>query len=174
MHLGQWFIHVHNVLHWWVPGVLALYFAIIPWVLDYPSRHYDEICGDADYTFSGPQLLFIYGLIGFYGLWFALPHTGTEILFLILATPFALFWLIIIGVNWIGQLLDQLDYNRDDWINKGLSYAEWEIYQHRLKRRDEALQSQLFKEQQMSAISGQDIRKTRFRVMTGGKKGAGK
>jgi hypothetical protein len=168
MHLGQWFIHVHNAVHWWVPGVLAIYAGIIPWVLTYPSRDIEEIYGNADYTFSGPTLLSIYAFIGLYALWFALPHTGTEILFLIFAAPVALFYLLIIGIHWLEQLGYLMDYNREEWIKRGLTYAEWEIYKNKVRLQDEALKLQAFREREAS-FSGQDLRKNRFRVMSGGR-----
>ncbi|WP_156040110.1 hypothetical protein [Alicyclobacillus macrosporangiidus] len=153
--------------------MLAIYAGIIPWVLDYPDRHIQAIYGDADYTFSGPTLLSIYAFIGLYALWFALPHTGTEILFLIFFAPVALFWLIVIAVNWFGHLLLLMDSERHEWVKRGLSYAEWEIYKNAVRLRDDRLASQAYHEREAS-FAGQDIRKTRFRVMTGGKKEAGK
>lgn len=172
--MAEWFIHLHNVLHWWGPVVLALYTAVIPWVLYYPWRHYEVIHFNR-FSFSQESELislhvgiFLFALVGYYVLWFALPHKGIEILLMILVSPFAGIYFIYTVFAWLLEaFLAIQSYEAEKRRKLGMSYAEWEIFKFQQEERKREAEHRAFEEREAMLGRGEDIRKERFRVLDG-------
>ncbi|MCL6441893.1 MAG: hypothetical protein K6T83_00260 [Alicyclobacillus sp.] len=175
MNLAKTFIDLHNALHWWGPEVVALYTGLAEWVMSYPFRNTEEVnynplssVPDTE-TFNISVTFFLFASVVYYILWFALPYEGVEILLLlIVGLPFAAIYFLYTVFMWCFEGFMLLcDFDRHEWVKKGLSYAEWEIYKYKLARRENERRLRAMEERE-AMFAGRDIRKDRFRIIDGG------
>lgn len=129
---SAWCLRMHRELPWWSPILCAVYTGSLLWVMTYPDRASDMERIGSRWQVHGPgiDLVFQIGfwsLIAYEALWFALPYPGTELLFMILALPFACLYLGPIA--WV-----QVVYRAFSWVEHeerweyGMTYVEWQWY----------------------------------------------
>lgn len=169
---------MHAWLHWWGPAILALYTGVIPWVMAYPSRYYDQVSYSTiprrpeqiDENARMPVYKWFawWSLPIWYLLWWAMPHVGTEILLLICVFPlFVIYLMLAVGIHALDGFFNFVD--EDDKAKRkatGMSIAEWEVKKYEERRRADQAIMRAFNESE-AAFRGEDIRKDRFRVYDG-------
>lgn len=137
---AQWCHRMHRELAWWAPMVLAFYSGELFWVLWYPARGMHMVRTGRRWKLEDEHVWFIwkttlFALGVFYALWFALPYPGTELLFMLFASPFALIYGLAVfvippflqGFGVLTEGAERLEY--------GMTVAEWDMFQRERAQR---------------------------------------